>query len=401
MKNTFRLILILTLALVPFQAFAQEGEQATAADRGNPGPWIFTFYGTEYVVPGALAADGTVETKAELGLYGASSDDSPDMAAEYFDTESGPTMNATVSSHQKWGSLYFQGAYQSTSTNSGELDFDIRRTIRSKNDYGRFLHRLGHDPMENLEATSFNGKVVWHTDLDPDQEYQFNYTNFESRTEIQLPSIKALTVGVGFREQARDGHRQAFTVSHCDNCHMYSQSHTLNESTSDVVLDAKVAWKGGYAKAAFDSRSLRYGGYNSVNMQDDDALHPELQKPVFDNRLQYDSDVGVVPADLWPDSDKDRTRLDLVFNDLGGFTLTANGVWSQTENRNANLKSNYTGYIATLAKGWKSGWRFRWRGRAYSIDNDDIFIDVNDRPSIAGPHAGQTYEDVYGFHGFG
>ena len=101
MKNTFRLILILTLALVPFQAFAQEGEEATAADRGNPGPWIFTFYGTEYVVPGAFADDGTVETQAELGLYGASSDDSPDMAAEFYDTESGPTVNATVSSHQK------------------------------------------------------------------------------------------------------------------------------------------------------------------------------------------------------------------------------------------------------------------------------------------------------------
>ena len=31
-----------------------------------------------------------------------------------------------------------------------------------------------------------------------------------------------------------------------------------------------------------------------------------------------------------------------------------------------------------------------------SIDNDEVFIDVNDRPGIAGPHAGQTFEDVWG-----
>ncbi len=61
-----------------------------------------------------------------------------------------------------------------------------------------------------------------------------------------------------------------------------------------------------------------------------------------------------------------------------------------------NLQSDYRGYIVTAAKGWKSGWRFRWRGRVYTIDNDDISVDVNDRVSIAGPHAGQTYEDVYG-----
>ena len=62
------------------------------------------------------------------------------------------------------------------------------------------MHRLGHDPRSNLEATSFNGKVVWHTDLDPNQEYDFNYSAFDSRTEFQLPSLKALTVGLEFRE---------------------------------------------------------------------------------------------------------------------------------------------------------------------------------------------------------
>jgi hypothetical protein len=392
-KAVLRLSLILALAAVPMTGFAQE--EGTAATLGEPGPWIYTFTGVPYAAPGSQYASGDTESSVELGGYNGSIDGSPDMAAEYYDVDSGATVNAKVATHQDWGSLFVMGAFQSSDTNAGELTFDIKRTVRSHNTYESMIHRLGHDPMHNLEATSTNGKVVWHTDLDPTQDYDLTYSVFESRTELQFPGIRALTLGAEFRAQKRDGHAQAYTTSHCDNCHIYSQTHKVDEKTSDATLDAKVAWKGGYAKAAFTSRSLKYGT-SSVNLQFDDALHPELQVPVFDNRLQYDSAEGVLAADLWPDSDKDRTRLDLVFNDIGGVSVTANGVWSKTENKYTNLQSDYKGYILTAAKGWKNGWRFRWRGRAYSIENDDIFIDVNDRVSIAGPHAGNTYEDIYG-----
>ena len=163
-KNIFRLSLILALAAVPLTGFAQEAEQGTAATLGQPGPWIFTFFGTEYTIPSAVAAQGNVESSVEVGYYDASTDDSPDMAAEYYDSESGPTVNLAVSSHGEAGSIQFVGAYQSEDTNAAALDFDIKRTWRSKTDYNRFLHRLGHDPMHNLEATSFNGKVVWNTE---------------------------------------------------------------------------------------------------------------------------------------------------------------------------------------------------------------------------------------------
>jgi hypothetical protein len=396
MKHLTRLFLILTVACLPLTAVADDGEETTGATTlGQPGPWIFTFYGTPYVAPGYWAAEGSVDTNIEVGVFDASSDDSPDMAAEYYDTESGVTGNAEISAHQDWGSLYFLGAYQSSHTQAGELTFDIKRMVRSHNSFEKFIHRLGHDPMSNLESTSTNGKVVWHTDLDPGQDYEFDYSVFESRTELQIPSIRALTLGAEFREQTRDGHAQAFTTSHCDNCHVYSQSHRLDETTSDTTLDAKVAWKGGYAKAAFSSRKLEHGT-PSVLVQYDDALHPELQTPVFDNRLQFDSDVGPVPADLWPDSDKDTTKLELVLSDVLGFAVSANGVMSKTENRYTNLQSDYTGYVLNAAKRWESGLRFRWRGRIYTIDNDEVFIDVNDRPGIAGPHAGQTFEDVWG-----
>ena len=118
--------LILALAALPSNVLAQEGAQS------EPGPWIFTFYGTEYTIPSVVAAHGIVDTNVEVGYYDASTDDSPDMAAEYYDTDSGPTVNATVASHGDSGSIQFVAAYQSEDTNAAALDFDIKRTWRSK-----------------------------------------------------------------------------------------------------------------------------------------------------------------------------------------------------------------------------------------------------------------------------
>ncbi len=384
-KSIFQLSLVLALIAIPVTVFAQEASQA------EPGPFTLNLVGTE---PGSTS-DADVESSVEIGLYNTSLDDSPDMAAEYYDTRSGITANAMVSSHGDSGSLEFVAAFQSADTQAGSFDFDLGRTWRSKNMYQKFIHRLGHDPMTNLEATSTNGKVVWHTDLRPDQEYQFNYSVLSSSNELQFRGLDALTIGLDVREQKRRGHTQAYTTSHCDNCHIYSQGHPIEETTTDATVDAKLAWNGGYAKAAFTTRSLKHGT-SSVPMTYDDALHPELQIPVFDNRLQYDDDAVGVPADMWPNIDKNKTRLDLVFNDVGGFTITGNGVFSDTENTYTGLKSDYRGYVVTAAKGWKNGWRLRWRGRAYSIDNDDVFVDVNDRPGVAGPLADQTFEDVWG-----
>jgi hypothetical protein len=397
MKTTslLRISLILALLAVPFSGFAQEEGEAPAAALGEPGPWISTFWGEPFVVPGYWNAEGDSQSNVEIGFYGTDVDGSPDMAAEYYDTKSGVTGDATVFTNQDWGSLYFMGAFQSSETNAGELDFDVKRMVRSHNVYETFIHRLGHDPMTNLEATSTNGKVVQHTDFSPDQQYGLDYSVLSSRTEVQLPNIRPLTLGIQYDEQKREGHRQAFTTSHCDTCHIKSQSHALNETTQDTTLDAKVAWKSGYVKGSFTGRTLKYGT-NSVDVSFDTALHPELQLPVFENRLQYDSEVGAIPADMWPNSSKDKTRLDLVLNNIAGFTVTANGVWSRTQNDYTNLESSYTGYLLTAAKGWKNGWRLRWRGSVYTIDNDDVYVPVIERPGIAGPQAGLTYSEIYG-----
>lgn len=346
--------------------------------------------------PAAMAGDAdTTEGHVEIGGRIADVTDSPNLAGEYLTADDGLVLDLSVATHQDWGSLFVDLRGVDPDEAEGSLDFDVKRMVRSHTSYASFLHRLGHRDLEHLEATSTNGKVVFHTDLDPGFEYDYTYEELFHRTELQLPNLPALTLAVELREQQRSGHTQAFTTSHCDTCHVKSQKHRIDEKTTDGTVEAVVGGAWGRLRAAFTSRELTHGN-PSVSVEFDNAVHPELQAPVFDNRLQYDDDVGPVPADLWPDVDKETSRLDLTLTDVAGFAVNAGGVWSETENRYTGLKSDYTGYVVNAARRLGDEWRIRWRGRAYSIDNDDVFVDTVERVSQAGPHAGQTYEDVYG-----
>ncbi len=343
----------------------------------------------------AAADDGATTGSVEIGGRAVDVEDSPDLAAEYLTTDDGVVFDLSLETFQSWGALALDVAFVDSDDQSGALHFDLSRMVRSHTTYDKLLHRLGADPLHNLEATSIDHKVVWHDNLSPGAEYGYTYSDLRHRTEIQLPNLKALTLAVELRDQRRDGHVQAFHLSHCDNCHISSEAHRIDEKTTDGTLEAQLAFKGGMIRAAVTSRQHEQGVPNLI-YQYDTALHPEQQTPVFDNRLQYDSDEGPLVVDLWPDIDKDILRLDVAMADVGGFAVKAGGVWSETENRYTGLKSDYTGYVVTAVRKLGEDWRLRWRGRVYSIENDDVFVDTVERVTPAGPHAGQTYEDVYG-----
>lgn len=339
--------------------------------------------------------DNSFEGSIELGGMMTDLDGSPDMAAEYSTLEEGVVGKVKMTSYQDWGAFDLKFKYMAEDQFAGDLDFDIKRMVRSHNTYTKFPHRLGHEPMAFLESTSTNGKVVRHTDMSPDQDYVMDYSVFFDRTEFQFPGFRPLTLAVEFREQRRNGHTQAFTTNHCDNCHVKSQSHRRDQKTADGTLEASIGWKRGSVRARFTDRSLREA-HTSVNGTFDKNLHPEAQTPVFDNRMQYDSDVGLVPVDLKPEIDKNTTRLDFRYATDNGFAITANGVWSETENRGSGNQAEYSGYVVTAAKRFGNHLRLRWRGKVYQTETDNVFIDTIERITPAGPQAGTTYYDTYG-----
>ncbi len=351
-------------------------------------------------LPAALGAqqdDGaTTQGTFELGGWDASTSDSPDLVTEYEPDDGGPDLSLSLDSLQDWGMLELDAQVRHEDDQDYALRFDVHRWLRSETLLNSVLHRLGHESIAHFAAVTNHGRITRHTDLAPDQVYEIDYRLLEHRTELQPRRLGALTLAVGYRQQEREGMRQSTTVSHCDSCHVVSQNRPIDEQTSDGSLEAQVAWGANQLRASVTQRELE-DDPAFITLLFDDALHPELRLPLFDNRLQYDSAEGPQPVDGRPDISKDIYRIDGTFGDVGGFVVTAEGVWSQTQNEFMDLEADYAGFLVTAARNFKSSWSLRWRARSYTLDSDDYFVDTVERLGIAGPQAGRTYRELYGF----
>jgi len=347
-------------------------------------------------VPGAILAQGGSSTEGgvELGGWGVSEDGSPDLVTEYESTDGGPSFLLDLEAVDDWGA--FDLDVEVWNNNTRDIDFviDVNRWFRSETTNTKFLHRLGHQPVDHYEAVTDHGRVTLNTDMDPDGIYEISYDLLEHRSEFQPVNFGNLTLAVGYRRQERDGVKQVTTISHCDACHVVSKSRPIDERTTDGSLEAQWAWTGGQVRARFVHRELDQNPL-SAGLLYDDALHPEKRAPLFDNRLQWDREEGVQEIDRAPKSTKDYFRLDSTFSDLAGFTVTAEGVWTETENEYTGLKSDYTGFLVNATRRLGKAWNLRWRGRSYSLDNDDVQVDVIERSGGAGPQAGGVYSDFY------
>jgi hypothetical protein len=343
-------------------------------------------------------AEAPNETPIEVTVGGWDADTSknPDVAAEYEDLDGGPRVGLVAAHRSDGGSLDLELDFRSSADQKHSLGFDIGRFVRSHTSYLSMTHRLGRDPLENLESATKHGRVVRHSDLDPQGEYELDYSDLRHRTEFQAPSLPALTVGVEFRQQERDGHLQRLAVSHCESCHVNSLGRPLDERTRDLGLDFAWAVGTGEVTASYNRRTLDQG-VRQIELLYDTALQPELRTPIFENRLQWDSNEGPQAVDRRPDVAKDTVKLGGEFADVGGFAVGATGIWSTTENETAGFESTYRGANLVAARSFERGFRLGWRGRVYQLDTDEVYVDAIERLGIAGPQAGKTYREIYGF----
>lgn len=332
----------------------------------------------------------------ELGGYGTDVDGSPDKAMEYEPTGDYMPYRLFVSAHEAWGSVVFSSEKKAGDDESHRLAFDVQRTVRAKAWFDQLGHRQPHDPMKNLTAAVADGKYVWNTDLDPMAAYKTSYASWGARAEMQLPSLDSATLGVTYNEQDRKGHVQLMALSHCESCHVTSQSRAVDEKTRDAGADLLVTFRGGSARLGYNHRELTNGDPYALFTYDR-AVHPVARTPIFDNRLLYDATEGPQKIDERPDVRKNTGTLDFSVDSLAGFALNGVGVLSTTENRFAGLEASYAGGMLALARNWDSGVRLRWRTRYYALDNDEVYVDVNERKAVAGPANGKTYRDIFGY----
>jgi len=351
---------------------------------------LFRIFVLSLLVALPLAAEQGVDGKVEIGAFDSNEDGEQSVVNEYR-TSSGGILNIDAFTFGENVNFSLVTRLLNADDQKHELRLDVSRVFRLETDYESLLHRVGHDPMTNLEAVTRTARAVYATDANPGKEYEVQYSEFRNRAEVQAPGISSLTVAILWDFHNRQGARQAYTISHCDGCHVQSRSHELDEETQDLGAEVKWAADKVVLTGAFVSREHTQGVPYVTNTYDT-ALQPELRTPIFDDRLQYDSDEGPLAHDLMPNIDKDTARFEIDLPDLGGFTLYGGGHFASTANATTGLESDYSGYTINASRPFGK-WMLRWRGRMYEIDNDAAWVDTNDRVGVAGPWKGFRYKD--------
>ena len=92
---------------------------------------------------------------------------------------------------------------------AARLDLDRWLTVNAA--FEGLLHRLDHDPLTNLQAVS-DVKVVRHTDFEPTAEYSIVRHVYDAGIAVRPPAAGWLTVRAGYRDERREGTRQALAL---------------------------------------------------------------------------------------------------------------------------------------------------------------------------------------------
>ncbi len=312
-----------------------------------------------------------------------------------------------------------EGHYQFVDDQEYGAEFDLRRILRLRTDYSRFLHRLDHDELENLEAHIFSNTnpgpepgqgyfldlnnngvndksgeligsaAVNHTDLGIHDEYHIMRAEWNNEAKFSIPQLPGLTLSFAHRYEERKGLDQARTMSKCSACHIVADSKSIDENTNDY--SPKVAFNGGrfaieysFLHRDFDDKSEDMTlVYNNLA-----TSHINL----FTNRLQFDGTTGELPYGETPDSHKDAHTVKAKFNLNRANVITAAFVYSESTNKSTDdpydvLTGNYDDELEMDSVSVMARWHSRLNrkislnlfGKYQTIENDDVFIDVVDR----------------------
>jgi len=342
-----------------------------------------------------LLAQG-VTGSVEIAGRGTSTNDNTNLAAEYLDVDSGAELRAAIQAG--FDKLFIELITDARSSENQvtSLTFDINRLVRSHTTFTRLPHRLVHDPLDSLRGSVTDVKVTWSTDLEPDASYAIRYDELTNRTDIQIPALPWLTVSTDYREQWREGHKQSLNVSHCSTCHVESKGREVDEHTREAGVSARASAGGWSLVGTVASRDFRERGASPTRLYEL-AEHPAQRKPLFNDRIQYDARNGALPYDVVPTTEKDIAKLEIANGDLGGFAVNLAGVKTELTNTSTGNQVEYGGVAFVLGKRIGTKGNLAFRARTYSIDSTDFFVDTAEPAAAAGPYAGKTYRQQYGY----
>lgn len=286
------------------------------------------------------------------------------------------------------------------------LSLDFNRIVELNLDYTSLMHRLGNDPLTNMDTASLARSGVFHENFSPNKEYRIDYSEFNAETTLRIPNLSFVNFTAGFRSQHREGEYQARTLSKCASCHVVAKDRVINNNNQDYSLGSQFKLGGAKLDYTYTKRQYRENEAAPTNTY---LLvqHPELSSPVFTSRIAYGITDGALPFDSVPDTDKDTHLVKATVPLSEGMMLSGHYVNSSVQNKSVEntLKpgSNIGIDTSALAAGFSAvvGRRgvFNARFSRITIDNDDYYVDINEPVDVAGPNAGKTYVEAYPQYG--
>jgi hypothetical protein len=294
------------------------------------------------------------------------------------------------------------------------LELKAGRSFWLEGDLTRFQHNLPHDPLTNLQAWDGEGKIVKHTDLNPDAEYGIRFEEGHAGATFRPVSSRAWELALRGRQINRKGSYQHRSTDHCYTCHVVGQTQNVDTSLNDIT--AQVAYRKPNWGVTYSVTSREYeDDGDAITRMFDPAHHPvktigsTLQPlPVFGNRVGFGVTAAGVPA--WQElavgltTEFDRTSQVLSgywHGEKDHFNAALSHYTAESEDNTAlgGINTGYEYEYQSLRARWvrniSKTTRLRVRTRWDSIDTDDAQIPLTENVALAGPQAGQTYIEAY------
>jgi hypothetical protein len=322
------------------------------------------------------------EVEITTGYRGSSTDGALFRVAEYEITDPGAIVGLGWMTSPYEANVFKLNFLSNDSADfTASADFDMNRSLRVKASADGLLHRLGHDPISNMEAVS-DIKVVRSTDFEPGADYAIKHQRFDALATFAPPEAGWLTFRVGFREENRKGTRQQLAASHCTGCHVTSQGRDVDQQTRDYTFGIH-GTTGGF-DADYELLSRRFDeNAGTITAPYEEAFRPAtpgsaadptvLIKP-FNDRLWFqngDYAVNQIPQ-IQRMAHKLKLRGQIGEKNSVNFTLLR----SSTENRTSNLEYEFTGARGNYVWRAKDNLKLNFWAHWDKIENKNYFIDL-------------------------
>lgn len=344
----------------------------------------------------APAGGGTSGGSLFLGLRGLDNSDWMGRVNEFEANKDGARPSIGFNYWYGRGSWFFDffGENRGDSrAQSYSLKTDLNRWVRVSSSMERFLHRLDHDPLTNLDAAK-GTVVVRHDNLAPNRALAPGRNEIDTKISGYLTSW--LTWRASHRFQQMHGDVQTRAISKCSSCHVTATATSIDQKANDLSggftarLGRRVAVHYDYTNRQFKEHgqtpTLRY----------DVAQHPGTLSRMFLNRVSFDGTTnGKLPYALVPGFRKDSHDVKVNVDLPKDSRLSAQLLKARARNTHTNLDLDVLAWGGryTIPIGPRAS--FKAQFRKTDMSSDDVSIELNEPAAPEGPQAGKTFTQAY------